>query len=313
MIYHKYFCRQLQSVKKPALILASLVMLFIFLHFSSCKEEPVAKKEMWAAVIDFVSPDSSYYQPLENFPFPASLRFALPDTLFVNQNRLPIISDSSIIYYKRHEVNGEIVCCIADTLQIYSDTIQGKKYIFAIGEYIALFQSDTLLSGVRPRKKVASKPLWGIELNTPYSADKFLNKYEKLGAHFVKLREDLDEVSQQTWAENDSILVETIQFYNSNDRIITSIYKDMSEKDVDTMIDNIKNNFPSTKYQETVQKNNEGKPMKIMRLRIDGFSITFTQTTNTEYSFQATDYYETLKLILANQQRYIFRDDVKIY
>ena len=264
-------------------------------------------------MIDFLSPDSSYYPPLENFPFPASLRFALPDTLFVNQNRLPIISDSTIIYFKRYKLNGENVCCKADTLEVYSDTIRGKKYVFAIGEYIALFQSDTLLPGLRPRKNVASIPLWGIKLNSPYPAEKFLNRYEKLGTGLVKLREEFDEVSRQTWAENDSIFVETIQFNNSNDRIITSVYKDMREEDVNTMISYIKNNFPSTKYQETIQKDSEGKPMKIMRLIIDGFSITFTQTTDTEYSFQATDYYETLKLILNKQQHYFFRDDVRIY
>jgi len=288
-------------------------MLFVSLLFSSCKEEPIAKKERWAAVIDFLSPDSSYYPPMENFPFPALLRFALPDTLFANQNRLPIITDSNIIYFKRYRLNNEIVCCMPDTLVVYSDTIQGKKYIFVIGEYIALFQSDTLLSGLRPGRKVVSIPLWGIKLNTPYPPDKFLNKYEKLGAQFVKLREEFDEVSRQTWAENDSILVETIQFINSNDRIITSIYKDMSENDVNTMIDYIKNNFPSTKYQETVQKDSKEMPMKIIRLLINGFSITFTQTSDKKYSFQVTDYYETLKLILNNKQRYVFRDDVRIY
>jgi len=300
-------------VKIPQLILANLVMLFVSLLFSSCKEEPIAKKERWAAVIDFLSPDSSYYPPMENFPFPALLRFALPDTLFANQNRLPIITDSNIIYFKRYRLNNEIVCCMPDTLVVYSDTIQGKKYIFVIGEYIALFQSDTLLSGLRPGRKVVSIPLWGIKLNTPYPPDKFLNKYEKLGAQFVKLREEFDEVSRQTWAENDSILVETIQFINSNDRIITSIYKDMSENDVNTMIDYIKNNFPATKYKETVQKDTEGKPMKIKRLNIDGLSITFTQTSDKKYSFQITDYYETLKLILTNQAHYVFRDDVRIY
>jgi hypothetical protein len=283
------------------------------LFVSSCKEEPAIKKrEMWAVVIDFLSPDSSYYPSLKNFPFPDSLQFSLPDTLFVNQNRLPVISDSSIIYYKKYNVNGENVCCKGDTLQVFSDTILGKKYVFVIGEYIALFQSDSL-SGLRPRKQIASIPLWGVKLNTPYSPDKFLNKYEKLGADHVKLRDEFNEVSRQTWAENDSILVETIQFNNSNDRIITSLYKDMSAENVNTMIDYLKNNFSSAKYKESVQRDNEGKSMKIMRLLIDGLSITFTQISDTEYSFQVTDYYETLKLILGNRHGYVFRDDVRIY
>ena len=289
-------------------------ILVVVLLLASCQENArEKKKEMWAVVIDFLSPDSSYYPPMKNFPFPESLQFSLPDTLFVNQNRLPVISDSNIIYYKNYEVNGENVCCTTDTLEVYSDTIRSKKYIFVIGEYIALFQSDTLLSGLRPRKDLPTIPLWGIKLNISYPADKFLNKYEKLGMDFVKLRPELDEVSRQTWADNDSILVETIQFNNSNDRIITSLYKEMKEEDVNAMIGYIQNNFSSTKYKETMQKDIEGKPMKIMRLLVDGFSITFTQTGDNEYSCQVTDYYETLKLILQNRQGYVFRDDVKIY
>ena len=301
-------------MRKTVLILQFALILFYVLYLSSCEEDPVPKKrEMWAVVIDFLSPDSSYYQPMKNFPFPESLQYSLPDTLFVNQNRLPVISDSNIIYFKKYEVNGENVCCRTDTLEVYSDTILGKKYVFAIGEYIALFESDTLLSGLRPRKDLISIPLWGIKLNTPYPPDKFLNKYEKLGADHVNLREELDEVSRQTWAENDSILVETIQFNNSNDRIITSLYKEMNEENVNTMIGYVKNNFSSAKYKETMQKDVEGKPMKIMRLLIDGLSITFTQTGNTEYSLLVTDYYETLKLILGNRHGYVFRDDVRIY
>lgn len=281
--------------------------------FISCQEKPVAeKKEMWAVVIDFLSPDSSYYPPMKNFPFLHSLQFELPDTLFVNQGRAPLISDSSIVYYTRYRVNGENVCCRPDTLELYSDTVQGKKYLFAIGEYIALFQSDNALTSLRPRKEMTI-PLWGIKLNSPYPAEKFLNKYEKLGADNVKLREEFDEVSRQTWADNDSILVETIQFNNSNDRIITSLYRDMKEEDVTTMIGYIKNNFYPVKYKEAIQPDIEGKPLKVKRLDFGGVSVTFTQISATEYSFQVTDYYETLKLILNNRKGYVFRDDVKIY
>ena len=295
-------------------MLLQLALIFFYtMYLSSCAEKPVERKmEMWAPVIDFLSPDSSYYSSMKNFPFPDSLEFSLPDTLFVNQNRLPVISDSSIIYYKRYEVDGKIACCQPDTLEIYTDTIKGKKYIFAIGDYIALFQSDSL-SRLRPRKKIDTIPLWGIDLNTPYPPDSFLNKYEKLGANHVKLREELDEVSRQTWANNDSILVETIQFDDTNERIITSVYKDMNEDEVNSFIDYISNNFPKAKHKETIQKGAEGKPANVKQIFIDGYSITITQTSNKGYSFQATDYYETLKLILNKQQHYTFRDDVKVY
>lgn len=270
------------------------------------------QKEMWAPIIDFKSPDSSYYPSMKSFPFPDTLQFSLPDTLFVNQNRLPVISDSNIIYYKRYEVNGAVVCCQPDTLEVYTDTIKGKKYIFAIGEFIALFQSDSL-SNIKPRKKIETIPLWGIKLNTPYPPDSFLNKYEKLGANHVKLRQELDEVSRQTWANNDSILVETIQFDDTNDRIITSVYKDMNKDEADSLINYINNNFPNAKHKETIQKDAEGKSTNVKQISINGYSITITQTGDKAYSFQATDYYETLKLILNKQQHYTFRDDIKVY
>lgn len=156
-------------------------------------------------------------------------------------------------------------------------------------------------------------PLWGIKLNTPYPADSFLNTYEKLGTSHVKLRDELNEVSRQSWTGNDSILVETIQFNNSNDRIITSLYKEMKEEDANTMIDYLRTNFPSLKYQEGEQANIEAKPSKVMRFDIDGVSMVFTQTSSNEYSLQITDYYETLKLILKNRNGYTFRDDVRVY
>lgn len=300
-------------MKSWILIAGSGFIFFYALQLSSCDEKPVQKKkEMWAVLIDFLSPDSSYYPPIKNFPFPDSLQFSLPDTLFVNQNKLPVITDSSIIYYKKYEVNKENVCCKTDTLQVYSDTINGKKYVFAIGEYIALFQSDSI-TGLRPRERESSIPLWGIRLNEPYPTDSFLNTYEKLGTSHVKLRDELDEVSRQSWAGNDSILVETIQFNNSNDRIITSLYKEMNEEDVNTMIDHLRTDFPTLKYHEGEQENVNAKPSKVMRFDIDGISIVFTQTSNKEYSFQITDYYETLKLILKNRSGYTFRDDVRVY
>lgn len=291
-----------------------MVILSFFLFLCSCKEEKkIAKKEEWAVVINFLSPDTSYYPALKHFPFPEELFFASPDSLFVNHGKLPTISDTNIIFYHKYEVNGENVCCRKDSLQVFSDTIRGKKYVFGVGEYITVFQVDTILQSLKPRKNVPAIPIWGIKLNHPYPPDKFLIEYEKLGADFVKLSEEFDEVTRQKWAEKDSLLLETIQFNNSSDRIITSVYKDMNEEEANTIIGYIVNNFPSVKDKETMQKNSEGTPMKIRRLIIDGFTITFTQTSETDYSFQATDYYETLKLILDKQQRYVFRDDIRVH
>ena len=140
-----------------------------------------------------------------------------------------------------------------------------------------------------------------------------MNKYEKLGANHVKLREELDEVSRQTWANNDSILVETIQFDDSNERIITSVYKDMNEDEVNSLVNYLNNNFPSAKQKGTTQKDAKGNPMKIKQIFVNGYSITITETGNKKFSFQATDYYETLRLILSKQQHYTFRDDVRVY
>ena len=264
-------------------------------------------------MIDFLSPDMSSYGPMKNFPFPDSLQFSSPDTLFVNQNRLPVINDSSIVYYKKHNVNGENVCCQADTLQVFSDTIRGKKYVFVIGEYIALFQSDSL-DKLNPRKDIAPIPIRGIQLNTPYPATKFKDEYEKLGARLVKINERFDEVNKQKWIDNDSISVETIQFINSEDRIITALHKDMNEKEVDSTINYIRNKFPDCKFRESFEKDSDGKQLKFISISYQGVYISFTPVNQTNYSFMITDYYTTLKLIINNAGKgYVFRDDVKFY
>jgi hypothetical protein len=291
------------------------INIFVVYIFISCKESPSNKKESWAVVINFFSPDPSYYPGMKKFPFPDSLQFAPLDSFFVNQGKLPIINDSAIIFYNTYRQNGEKICCKKDTLEVYTDSINGKKYLFAIGEYIALFQSDSsAFTRLRPGNITVSVPLWGIKLNTPYPAEKFKDEYEKLGARLVMLDERFDEVSKQKWSENDSIAVETIQFNNSKDRMITALSKDMSKAEVNFLIDDVKSKFPDLTYEEAMQKDIEGKPFKIIRILFQGVAMSFTQINATEYSLLMTDYYETLKLIIHNTDTgYIFRDDVKFY
>jgi hypothetical protein len=281
----------------------------------SCKQAPPNKKELWAVVINFFSPDPSYYPGISKFPFPDSLRYASLEGFFTNQGKLPEINDSAIIFYDKYPVNGEDVCCKKDTLEVFTDSIKGKKYLFAIGDYIALFQSDSnSFTRLRPRKNTVSIPFSGIQLNTPYPPGKFKNEYEKLGARLVKLDERFDEVSKQKWNDNDSISVETIQFNNSGDIMITAVSKEMNETEVNSMIDHVKNKFPDLIYKEAMQKDSDGKPLKVIRILLQGISISFTQLNETEFSFMMTDYYETIKLIVNNAGTgYVFRDDVKIY
>ncbi len=282
----------------------------------SCKQPPdETKKESWAVVINFFSPDTTFYPATKKFPFPDSLRFAPLDSIFLNQNKLPIINDSNIIYYDDYKVNGQSVCCKQDTLEVFIDSIKGKKYLFAIGEYIAVFQSNSNSdSNIRTRKNELSIPLWDIKLNTAYPPAKFKYEYEKLGARLVKLDERFDEVNKQKWSDNDSISVETIQFANSTDRIITALSKDINETEVNSMIDHLKNEFPALTFSEAIQRNSEGELFKVIRLLFQGVSVSFTQIGATKYTFMITDYYETLKLILNNPETsYTFRDDVRIF
>ena len=290
------------------------ISIFVVYIFISCKENPGNKKESWSVVINFFSPDLGYYPAMKKFPFPNSLQFAPLDSFFVNQGRLPVINDSAIIFENTYRANGEKVCCKKDTLDVYTDSINGKKYLFAIGEYIALFQSDSsVFTRLRPRKTRAPQ-LWGIKLNTPYPPEKIKNEYEKLGARLVKLDERFDEVYKQKWRENDSIAVETIQFNNSNDRLITALSKDISEVEVNFLIADIKNKVPNLTYKEAMQKDSDGKLLKVIRILFQGVFMSFTQISATEYTFMMTDYYETLKLIIQNaEEGYVFRDDVKIY
>src|SRR5829696_7517417 len=110
--------------------------LLVFL-FISCKQQSDDKKEVWAVVLNFFSPDTAYFSETKKSPFPDSLRFARLDKIFTNQNKAPVINDSNIVFYDTYQENGEKVCCRQDTLEVYIDSIRGKKYLFAIGEYIA--------------------------------------------------------------------------------------------------------------------------------------------------------------------------------
>ncbi len=288
-------------------------MCFFFVLIS-CKQSQ-EKKELWAPVIDFFTPDIAFYPEMKKFPFPDSLRFESLEVFFTNQDKAPIITDSTIIFFDSYRANGQKVCCKKDTLELFIDSISGKKYLFAIGKYISVFQSDNnTYPNLRKRKTPGSIPLWGIQLNVPYAVAKFKGVYEKLGAKFVEIDPRNDEISRQKWNENVSILVETIQFNNSTDRIITTVHKDMDENEMNSIIEQLKNKFPTITYEEAIQRDNDGKPFKVIRMFFQGISISFKQNGENEYSFMITDHYETLKLIINNAGvGYIFTDDIKIY
>jgi len=288
----------------------SILVVYILM---SCKEGP--KKESWAVVINFFSPDPSYYPGNKKFPFPDSLRFVSLENFFTNQDKKPILTDSTIIFFDNYRINGQKICCRKDTLEFFIDSINGKKYLFLIGEYLSVLQCENNVdTNLRTRRTPGSIPLWGVQLNVPYPVTKFKDEYEKLGTKYVEIDPRNDEVSRQKWNENDSILVETIQFNNSTDRIITTVQKDMNENEMNEIIEQLKNRYPTIKYEEAMQKDSEGKQMKVIRVLFQGVSISFTQINATKYSFLMTDYYETLKLIIANAGiGYVFRDDVKFY
>ncbi|HEX6845514.1 MAG TPA: hypothetical protein VF144_00985 [Chitinophagaceae bacterium] len=290
------------------------IFCFIAPFFISCKERTV-EKESWAVVMNFISPDTAHYPELKQFPFPDSLRFISLERYFTIKDKAPVISDSAIIFYDTYWENNKKLCCNPDTLEIFTDTINGKKYLFVINDYITVFQSNTFSdSNLRARQSPPPIPFWGIRLNTPYPPEKFKDQYEKLGAKFVQVNARFDEVDKQTWSGNDSILVETIQFQNSNDRIITSLSKDLKKSEADSIIDSLKNIFPAGAYQESVQIDSDGKPLKTVRIYFQGVAISINQVNATDYTFMLTDYYETIKLIINNAEtRYTFRDDIRIY
>ena len=292
-----------------------IMTFFVVYFFISCKENPGNKKESWAVVINFFSPDMAYYPNVKKFPLPDSLRFEPLESFFTNQDKKPTITDSTIIFFDSYRANGQKVCCRQDTLEFFIDSIRGKKYLFAIGEYISVFQSDnTLDTNFRKRKTPGSISLWGIQLNIPYPVAKFKDGYEKLGTRFVEIDPRSDEVSTQKWNENNSILVETIQFNNSTERIITAVHKDITEKEMDSIIKQLKNKFPTITYEEALQKDGDGNLFKVIRMYCQGISIYFKQNEENVYSFMMTDYYDTLNLIIHNAGTgYVFRDDVKIY
>jgi len=288
--------------------------MFFFFGFISCKQTR-EKKELWAPVIDFFSPDLTYYPNLKKFPFPDSLQFVSLESFFTNQDKKPILTDSTIIFFDNYRVNGQKICCKKDTLELFIDSIKGKKYMLVIGEYTSALEcNNNVDTNLRTRDIVGQFPLWGIQLNIPYPVSKFKDEYEKLGTKYVEIDPRNDEVSRQKWNENDSILVETIQFNNSTDRIITSVQRDMNEKEMDATIEQLKNKYPNIKYEEAIQKDNDGKPVRAIRMNFQGISISIDQNAENKYSFVIKDYYETLKLIINNAGiGYTFRDDVKFF
>src|SRR4029077_9852302 len=126
-------------------------MCFFFV-FISCKQSQ-EKKELWAPVIEFLSPDTTYYPDIKKFPFPDSLRFVSLESFFTNQDKKPILTDSTIIFFDNNWENGKKSCCKIDTLEFFIDSIKDKKYLFVIGQYISVLQGNNNVdTNLRTRK-----------------------------------------------------------------------------------------------------------------------------------------------------------------
>ena len=137
---------------------------------------------------------------------------------------------------------------------------------------------------------------------------------KKLGAKFVKLDPRIDEVYRQKWNDNESILVETIQYRNTFDRIVTQVYKDMNGSEADSIVNYIRTNFPNISYKEVIQPADDGLQFRSIRMSLNGVVVSVEQTGADQYSFTMTDYYETVRVIIRNAGvGYVYRDDVLIH
>ena len=131
-------------------------------------------------------------------------------------------------------------------------------------------------------------------------------------AHMNKMT--LQSILQAKWGDGDSVFVETIQFNNSTDRIVTQVYKDMNEQEVDSTINYFRTRFPQIAYREVTQPQENGEQLRVIRMSLNGMVISIAQTSSSQYSITVTDYYETIRLIIRNAGiGYIFRDDVYVY
>jgi hypothetical protein len=55
-----------------------------------------------------------------------------------------------------------------------------------------------------------------------------------------------------------------------------------------------------------MQKDSDGKLLKVIRILFQGVFMSFTQISATEYTFMMTDYYETLNLSSRTQKRVMY-------
>ena len=225
-------------------------------------------------------------------------------------------------------LNNVEICCEYDTTSIFTENIGNKKYLIIPSYYKGgkewydkIISSNNIYEVINSKSDYTKKrieidlPMWGLKIGDYIDKDKIDTT--------IEIETEIEggrTIRTQFLKSDKSIKISTLEFQNSNKLLINHIEKnDLSEKEFNNFIDNIKSKYTFLKINKSVLE----LPYTITseRFTIDyfGLSISFNYSDNyipisdlKTYSFEISDSYSITKRILENEgKKFIYNESNK--
>lgn len=281
----------------------SLFIVIITLTFS-CKVEEKQKLEIRSlgTINEFTIKSNSnnsdtIKETLKIFPEFDSSKFKSVEDAFSLNDKKAILKDTVIILNLLKEINGEKICCQLDTAKFFIEKINDKNYMFVLQGYSVIVCEIKNDQEIKPRSRpYIDLPTWNIKLGSEIDKVDFKDSIYKYESPISKLQ--LTLINRHLINKPD-VNLSSLEFIKTQKRVVTEIYKEVQEYELESFLNLIKEKYPEIHINEfTLDDKRKAIGIYYNGLHISIFEIENKDKLSKKYSVSISDYYETAKTLI---------------
>jgi hypothetical protein len=226
--------------------------------------------------------------------------------LFTINNNTPKEYDNFFIVPYKKLINDEYACCESDTLFFNTELIKNKKYLFLSYKNkgsVSIMESSKV-DGEEMKREEINIPSWGIRVGSFINDSLLVNKLDDTIAI------DGSRYRTQFLKSNNEVFVSTLKFGNSNKSLVFFIEKEISSKELEELLNYIKEKYPKFRIKDYSESLFEGdKKRRTVEVSYRGFYLNIRENSSRsdKYTLYITDDYLFVKSLLENDSRKDFK------
>jgi hypothetical protein len=272
--------------------------------FYSCKDEDKVRVEIriLGMINEFQINSNSnnsdtIKETLSIFPEFDSSKFKSVEDAFSLNDKKAILKDSVIILNLLKEVNGEKICCQLDTANYFIEKINEKNYMLVLQGYSVIVCEMKKDDEIKPRPRpYIHLPTWNIKVGSEIDKNAFKDSIYKYKSPISRL--NLTLINRHL-INNPDITLSSLEFPRIQKRVVTTLYKEVQDYELESFLDLIKEKYPEIKINEFILEDKR-RAIEIYKngLHISIFEIKNEDISSKKYSVTISDYYETAKTLV---------------